>query len=250
MTSFAAIVRVTLQQLTGRKKIFGFGVLSLIPAALLFFAARAREVEGLDTDLGGLVVSPFFAVVLPVIALIMAGSALGDERRDKTLSFLVLRPISRLAIATAKTLAACTASVGFALVGTVALAVVYAATGGSINVMPAIFVGAAVMCVAYSALFVLLGNVTSRPTVIGLLYILFVENVLVDELPRLAPASPWRIGLAATIDLMPEDFPARALLGAIGELAPSAYNAFLATAVIVAVTIALGAGVLSRTDSV
>ena len=91
---------------------------------------------------------------------------------------------------------------------------------------------------------------TSRPTVIGLLYILFVENVLVDELPRLAPASPWRIGLAATIDLMPEDFPARALLGAIGELAPSAYNAFLATAVIVAVTIALGAGVLSRTDSV
>ena len=127
MTAFAAIVRVTLQQLTGRRKIFGFVLLSLIPAALLYFAARAREVEGLDTDLGGLVVSPFFAVVLPVIALIMAGSALGDERRDNTLSFLVLRPISRLAIATAKTLAACTASLGFALVGTVALAVVYAA---------------------------------------------------------------------------------------------------------------------------
>ena len=250
MTSFAAIVRVTLRQLTGGKKIIGFGLLSLIPAALLYFAARARVLDGLDTDLGGLGVSPFFAVVLPLTALILAGSALGDERRDKTLSFLVLRPMSRLAIVTAKTLAACTASLGFTLVGTVALTLVYAAAGGRINVMPAIFVGAAVVCVAYSALFVLLGNVTSRPTVIGLLYILFIENVLVDELPRLAPVSPWRIGLSTTIDLMPGDFPARALLGAIGDLPLSASNAFLATAGIVAVSISLGAILLSRTDSV
>ena len=250
MTSFVAIVRVTLRQLTGRKRVFGFGLLSLIPAGLLYFAARARLVEGLDTDLGGLGVSPFFSMVLPLTALILAGSALGDERRDMTLPFLVLRPISRLGIATAKTLAACTASLAFALVGTVALTLVYAAAGGRLNVMPAIFVGAAVVCVAYSALFVLLGNVTSRPTVVGILYIVFVENVLVDELPRIAPMSPWRIGLSATIDWMPGDFPARALLGAIGDLPLSAANAFLATGGIVVVSIALGAILLSRTDSV
>lgn len=250
MRSFVAIVRVTLQQLMGWKKILGFGLLSLTPAALLFFAARARTGAGLDTDLGGLVVSPFFSIVLPVTALILAGSALGDERRDKTLSFLVLRPISRLQIVVAKTLAASSASIVFALIGTFALALIYAVGGGGFNVIGSIFVGATVVCVAYSALFVLLGNISSRPTVIGLVYILFVENELVQELPRLAPVSPWRIGLAATLDLMPHDYPARALLGAIGELIPSFHNALLATTGILLVTITLGTAHLRKTDSV
>lgn len=250
MTSFAAIVRVTLQQLLGRKKLLGFGLLNLSPAFLLLVAARARTQGGLDTDLGGLVVAPFFSIVVPVTALILAGSALGDERRDKTLSFLVLRPIGRLQIVVAKTLAASIASIGFTLLGTIALAAVYAAAGGRLNVVGSIFTGGAVVCVAYSALFVLLGNITSRPTVVGLLYILFIENSLIPELPRLAPVSPWRIGLAATIDLMPQDYPARAILGAIGELIPSVQNAVLATTVIVLVTVALNTLLLKTVDSV
>jgi ABC-2 type transport system permease protein len=250
VTTFLAIIRVTLQHLMGRRKVLGFGLLSLTPATLLFFAARARVGPGLDTDLGAMVVSPFFSIVLPVTALILRGSALGDERRDKTLSFLVLRPISRLQIVVAKTIAASTASVAFALVGTAALALTYATGGGQPNVMPSIFAGAVVICVTYSALFVLLGNVSSRPTVIGLIYILFVENTLVQELPRLGPASPWRIGLATTIDLMPEDYPALALLGGIGELVPSWYNALLATTGILIVTIALGTLLLRKTDAV
>jgi len=250
MMPFLAIVRVTLQQLLGLKKVVGFGLLSLTPAMLLLFAARARTGAGLDTDLGGLIVSPFFSIVLPITALILAGSALGDERRDKTLSFLVLRPISRLQIVVAKTLAASTASIVFALVGTVALAVVYAMGGGRLNVMGSIFAGAAIVCVVYSALFVLLGNISSRPTVIGLVYILFIENALVSELPRLAPVSPWRIGLAAALDMTPQDYPARALLGAIGELTPSLWNALLATTAVLVVTIALGTALLRKTDSV
>jgi hypothetical protein len=66
----------------------------------------------------------------------------------------------------------------------------------------------------------------------------------------LGPASPWRIGLATTIDLMPEDYPALALLGGIGELVPSWYNALLATTGILIVTIALGTLLLRKTDAV
>jgi ABC-type transport system involved in multi-copper enzyme maturation permease subunit len=107
MTSFLAIVRVTIRQLTGRTRVLGFGLLSLLPAALVYAASRARDFDGLDTDVGGLLVAPYFAIVLPLTALIIAGAAISDERRDKTLSFLVLRPIGRLRIATAKTVAAC-----------------------------------------------------------------------------------------------------------------------------------------------
>ncbi|MBT8404791.1 MAG: ABC transporter permease [Gemmatimonadetes bacterium] len=250
MTAFVAVVRVTLLQLLGRKKLLGFGLLSLIPAALLFFAARARVGPGLDTDLGAMVVSPFFSIVLPVTALILGGAALGDERRDKTLSFLVLRPMGRLTIVVAKTVAAIGASLLFAVIGTLGLALVYAVGGGGLNVIPSVLAGATVLVVAYASIFTLLGNVTTRPTVVGLLYIVFVENAFVQELPRLAPISPWRMGLAATLDLMPDDYPARALLGGIGELVPSWTNAMLATVGIVVVSIAIGTVLLRRRDAV
>ena len=44
--------------------------------------------------------------MIPVTSLILASSALGEERGDKTLSFVLLRPIGRLKIVIAKTLAA------------------------------------------------------------------------------------------------------------------------------------------------
>lgn len=250
MTAFASIIRVTILQLTGRKRVLGFSLLSILPAGLLFAASRAREVEGIDTDLGVLAVAPFFSVVVPLTALILAGSALSDERRDKTLSFLVLRPISRLQIVVAKTLASTLVSVAFTLLGAAALCLMYVAVGGTLDVFPAIAAGATLACALYSASFVLLGSVTSKPTLVGLLYVLFLENVMVMELPRLAPGSPWRVGLAATIDLLPQHFPARALLGAIGDLAPSAPLALWATSVAVVVSVAACTVLLRRTDAV
>ena len=70
---------------------------------LLAAASRSANRGALDLELGVLLVVPLFALVIPITTLILASSALGDERRDKTLSFLVLRPISRLEIACAKT---------------------------------------------------------------------------------------------------------------------------------------------------
>ncbi len=250
MRAFLAIVRVTIRQVTGRTRALGFAALCLAPAGLLFAASRARNVEGLDTDLGGLVVTPFFAVVLPLISLILAGAALGDERRDKTLSFLVLRPLRRLEIAAGKVVAASLVAIAFALLGSLALVLTYAAVGGTLDVFPSIFLGAAVTCVLYCSVFALLGNVTSRPTLVGLLYIVFIETMLAAELPRLAPVSIWRIGLASTIDVMPQGYPARALLGAIGELPPSAVNGLVATGITAVVATAVCTVLLARTDSV
>ena len=250
MIAFAAIVRVTIRQLVGRKRAVGFGLLSLLPAGLLLAAARARELEGIDTDLGALVVTPFFSIVLPLTALILAGSALSDERRDKTLSFLVLRPIGSLQIVVAKTLAATAASTMFVVVSATVLCLSYVAVGGEINVLPSIVVGGTLACVIYCSVFVLLGNLTTRPTIVGLLYILLIENSLIDELPRISSLSPWRVGLAATIDMMPESYPARVILGAIGNLAPSMPSALGATAVTAVVAVGICTVLLSRTDSV
>ena len=250
MTPFLAIVRVTVRQLTGRARLVGFGLLSLVPAVLLFAASRSAVPAALDLELGVVLVVPLFALVIPVTTLLLASSALGEERGDKTLSFLLLRPISRLEIVSAKTFAAAVTSIGFSLLATFALSLTWVAVGGSLDVLPAIAIGAALACAMYSAVFVLIGNVLARATLVGMLYVLFFEYVMVQALPRLAGGSLWRIGLGATLATMPEHFPARALLGALGNWVPSLGSALIVAGVIAVITVGTCTVLLERTDAV
>lgn len=250
MTPMLAMVRVTIGQLTGRTRLLGFGLLSLVPAVLLAAVSRSARSSALDLELGVLLVVPFFALVIPITTLILATSALGEERRDKTLSFLVLRPISRFEIALAKCIAAAAVSIGFAVIGALALSLTWLAVGGHFDVFSSIVLGASLACVMYSAVFVLLGNVVPRATLVGLLYILFFETVMVDEFDKLASASLWRISLGATLDTMPAHFPARALLGAMGNMIPSVGSALIVTAVVAITTIGTCTILLKRTDAV
>jgi ABC-2 type transport system permease protein len=250
MTPLLAIVRVTIRQLTGRTRLIGFALLNLVPAPLLAAVSRAVDPTALDLELGVLLVLPYFALVIPITTLILASSALGEERREKTLSFLVLRPISRLEIALAKGIAAATVSIGFAVLGALAMSLAWLVVGGSFDVFPSIVLGATLASVMYSTLFVLLGNLVVRATLVGLLYILFFEMIIVDELPRLAPASLWRISLGATLDTMPTHFPARALLAALGDWVPSLGSALIVTSAVAVITIGLSTLLLHRTDAV
>jgi ABC-2 type transport system permease protein len=250
MNPTLAIVRVTVRQLTGRARLLGFGLLSMVPAMLLAAASRSAVPSSLDLELGVLLVVPLFALVIPVTTLILASSALGEERGDRTLSFLLLRPISRLQIVGAKTVAAALTSTAFALAGTLALSLVWMVVGGGLDVFPAIAIGATLACVMYSAVFVLVGNVLARATLVGLLYVLLFEYAVVDELPRLAGGSLWRISLGATLSTMPDHFPAAALLGAVGTWVPSLGSALIVATTIAVITIAVCTLLLKRTDAV
>lgn len=250
MRAFRAIFVATVRQLSDRKKVLGFGSMALAPAVLMFALSRTGQFDGLDTDLGMLVVAPFLSMIVPITALILAGAALGDERRDKTLSFLVLRPIRRVDVVAGKTMAAAAVASAFAVFGAAALVGVYASVGGDFTILPALAVGGVVVAVIYSAVFVLVGSIVARSTLIGVIYVLFVEGVMVDEISRLNTVSLWRQGLGAAMDLMPATFPARALLGPLRGTVPSVENALLLTAGVLVVTIALGTLLLRRTDSV
>ena len=250
MTPMLAIVRVTIGQLTGKARLIGFALLNLVPAVLLAAVSRSARSSALDLELGVLLVVPIFAMVIPITTLILATSALGEERRDKTLSFLVLRPISRLQIALAKSIAAAAVSAGFAVFGVLALSLVWVVVGGSFDVFLPMVLGATIACVMYSTVFVLLGNLLVRSTLVGLLYILFFESVIVDEFDKLAGGSLWRISLGATLDTMPAHFPARGLLAAMGNWVPSLGSALIVTAAVATITIGMCTVLLKRTDAV
>lgn len=250
MTPLLAIVRVTTRQLTGRIRLLGFGVFSLVPAALLAAASRSADPGATDLELGVLLVVPLFALVIPITTLILATAALGEERRERTLSFLVLRPIGRLQIVVAKTLAAAAVSTGFAVLGALALSLTWMAVGGRLDVFPSMALGATLACVMYSSVFVLLGNVLVRSTLVGLLYVLFFESVMVDNFSRLAGGSLWRISLGATLDSMPAHFPARALLAALGDWIPSLGSALIVTSAVAVVSVGICTFLLKRTDAI
>lgn len=250
MTPLIAIVRVTVRQLTGRARLLGFGLFSLGPAALLAAASRSADPSATDLELGVLLVLPLFALVIPIMTLILATAALGEERRERTLSFLVLRPISRWQIVVAKTLAAASVSTGLAVFGALALSLSWLAVGGRLDVFPSMALGATLACVMYSAVFVLLGNVLVRSTLAGLLYVLFFESVMVDNFSRLAGGSLWRISLGATLDTMPAHFPARALLAALGDWIPSLGSALMVTGAVAVVSVGICTFLLKRTDAI
>ncbi len=250
MRAFRAIFVATVRQLSDRRKVMGFATMAIAPAILMLALSRTGQFDGLDTDLGMLVVAPFLSMIVPITALILGGAAVGDERRDKTLSFLVLRPIRRVDVVAAKTAGAAAVSSGFALLGAAALVGAYAAVGGDFAILPALAVGGVVVSVIYSAIFVLVGSMVARSTLIGVIYVLFIEGVIVEEIARLHTVSLWRQGLGAAMDLMPGTFPARALLGPLRGTVPSLENALLLTAGVLGVTIAIGTLLLRRTDSV
>ncbi len=250
MTAEVAIFKITVRQLLGPKRLVGFAALSLLPTLIFYISTRGAEPDNLDFILGALLIAPFFSIVLPVMTLVVAGSALGDERNDKTLSFLVLRPISRIGIAAAKILAAAGVASLFGVIGAVGLTGTYAVMGGEASLMLAVVVGATIACVVYSALFVLLGYVASRATLLGLLYVFLFEGTLVSLLPRLATLSPWRIGTAGMADLLPDRWSTRIAEAALGDLMPTLAGATIKTAVILIVVTGFLAILLQRRDAV
>ena len=203
MTAALAITQRTSVSLLGVKRLVGFGLLELGPA-VIYLASSARVVDSdLPERIAAFALTLYFPVVVPVVATVLASSALGGERRDDTLSFLVLRPVARSAIAGAKIAGASIAVVVLNAIGALSLGLVHAAIGGSAGLVIPFVVGGAVASLVYVALFVPFGFLTERAVIVGLIFVFVFENGIVSALSGLAPWSPWRIGFSAFADLLP-----------------------------------------------
>jgi len=163
---------VVIRQLTSRGRIIALTSLALVATVAGFALGRA------DADLEAavrLVSALGFAVVIPVVALVFGGAAIGDLREDKTLVYLWLRPIGRWPIVVGAFLAAVALTAPITLVPVVAAAVLTGAGGG---IVAATVLAGLVAVVAYCALFTLLGVWLKRFIVWGLAYILIWEGFI------------------------------------------------------------------------
>lgn len=246
MKAYLAIFRVTLRQLLGGKRTIAFGLLALLPATVMWFTSRQASPATVVLRFHEAPLGISFFIVLPVVSLILGASALGDERRDGTLSFLLLRPLPRSVVVTAKLAAAWVATTG--IVGT-ALALAASIVGfraGDWSLLVPAFVAIAISALAYCSAFLALGYLTSRAVLVGLVYVFMWENGVSFASASLANVSLFRIGLSAYAAMVPRSL---TTIGEIlGSVTPGVWGAGAKAIAIAAVTTAAISSMLRRRD--
>jgi ABC-2 type transport system permease protein len=247
MRSLQAITVATVRQVLGLRRAIIFGLAAMAPALVFLLTSQALVDDAALDRFLGMIVGLYFPLLVPIVALIISASALGDERRDGTLSFLVLRPIPRSVISGSKFLGAVLVASGLNAVGGAALGIVYAVETGSWDVVLPLVVGGIVASVVYASLFVPLGFFTDRAVLIGLAFVFIFENAIVSALSGLSSISPWRLGMSAFSDLAPEEVASQLTDIGIANLSGLG-STMLRTIVVVALSIAATTLVLRRRD--
>jgi ABC-type transport system involved in multi-copper enzyme maturation permease subunit len=245
MNAQLAIIRVTLRRLITRKRMIGFILFASIPAlvVVLFASTGDRSPERLAEQYHNTTFA-ILVIALPVIAIVNATGALGDERRSHTMPFLALKPIPRWAIALSTTIASVGATLAVALVGVGLGWLVAGSTTGDWGIGQGPAMAALVTAVGYGTIFVPIGLLTRRATVIGLIYLFLWESSFANAVAALAPTSLGHIALQAYTDLAPGmDF-----VDSLGTLEPNAGKALLKVLVVALVSLAFTTWALRKRD--
>jgi ABC-2 type transport system permease protein len=248
MSAAFAIARITIRQVLGVRRLIGLGLLALAPSFILFLSTSQQTDRAALQNFIDLSAGLFYNVVIPVITLILTSASLGDERRDGTLSFLVLRPQPRWLIAVAKILGAAGSAMVICAVGGVLMATVYGLRTEFWEYVWPMIVGSLLASAAYAAIFVPLGYITERAVAIGLAYVFIWEQGIVAAVGSLATLSPWRIGYAAFAALIPVEAQRLVPEFALGTLRPGFGGSAIKAVVFLAVSVVLTSMILTRRD--
>ena len=172
--------RVILRQLTSRGRIIALTLLAMVSVVAAFALGQA-DAE-LD-DAVRLIASLGFAVVVPVVALVFGGAAIGDLRDDKTLVYFWLRPMDRWPVVVGAALAAMTLTAPITLIPLVLASVL---TGVGSGIVTGTVIAGIVAVIAYVSVFTLFGVWLKRFIVWGLAYILIWEGFIAQAGPGAA----------------------------------------------------------------
>jgi ABC-2 type transport system permease protein len=166
------IAMITVRGMLGRRR---FLLLLVLPAAFVVLAALAAAAGASPTEFGQIIVVGLgFAVVVPLVALIIGAGVLGTEIDDGTLAHILAKPVPRWQIILIKLVVA----VGATLAAVVPALFLVGVLGEGPRLGIGLAVGGVLAGVAYNAVFLALSLVSSRPVLLGLAYVLIWEGLL------------------------------------------------------------------------
>jgi ABC-2 type transport system permease protein len=169
------VYRLTLRSLFAGRRVLALAVLALVPVVAAAVFASAGEIEP-DLFWARLLQRLVIPTITAFIAVVIGGSAIGDEREDGTILYLASTPLTRLTLVLTKVAAAWTATMLLLTPALIASGVI--ALGGEADAAQIAWplVGVALAALCYCAVAAWLAMVVRRPVVIGVLYILLWEG--------------------------------------------------------------------------
>jgi ABC-2 type transport system permease protein len=185
LTSMSALYTLTIRQHLHGRRWMVMTLLYLLPAGLaVLIRATAPDAPPIFLEfLIGFFLIP--QALLPLTALVYASGIIQDEQEEQTLTYLLVRPISRWAIYLVKLLATLTTTVVLTAVFTV-LTYVTIYIGRDVGVadmakrcLTAVAING-LSVGAYCCLFGLIGLYTRRALVAGILYTAVIEGLLAN----------------------------------------------------------------------
>ena len=214
-----AILALTARQLAGSRRLWLVLALVALPllGAVLFRIADSSTPSAEFAD--GITATLVAAGILPLVMLLFGTSAFGNELGDRTLGYLVLKPVPRWRIALPKAIASVlVGGVPVAASGALAVAIVQ---NGDVPGAAATGVGLLIGATAYAAVFTWAGLATRHALIFGLVYVFIWEAVLAAYLDgiRLLSIRQYTLALIGGMDgerLQTLDLSLRASTGAIG----------------------------------
>lgn len=177
---------LTLRQLTGTRRQAILWLFAALPVALAILIRNLTD-NYLDIILGPTISLVLIPIVLPLVVAILATTALGEDVEDRTLSYIVLRPVARWQIVAAKYVAVVVlAAVPVLLLGAVTTAVAFVGDPNAdsafdyetvIKPILGVVAGLAIGIVAYSAAFMWLGLISGQALGIAIVYVFVWEGI-------------------------------------------------------------------------
>ena len=173
----AEIFRLTLRQLLGRWRVLLIVFLASLPT-LIVLLVKWQDPENAVYNqefVQGMIDAMIVGGIMPIVTMTVAAAAFGNELEDRTLYYLVLKPLSRVHIILAKLVATFVLAAPVVVAsGVVATALVGADAGAVFTVGIALLAGVA----AYASIFTWAGLITPRALSYGLVYVLVWEGIL------------------------------------------------------------------------
>ena len=171
------VLRLSLRQLAGVRRLLIVSLLTLLPVALAL-AIRFGAGDDAETDdvITGVIDAILVAGILPLVTMALATASFGNELEDKTLSYIMLKPLPRWKIALPKLIAPILVAGPLVVISGAAAAYI----GLDSGFKTPLAVGAALLVgvVAYSAVFTWAGLITTRALSFAIVYVFLWEGVV------------------------------------------------------------------------
>ncbi|MEZ4522338.1 MAG: ABC-2 transporter permease [Thermomicrobiales bacterium] len=135
--------------------------------------------------MSGVMLGIVFGTLVPIATLILATSAFRDEIDDRTMVYLVIKPISRFRIVAEKYLAVTESTVLALWFGVIGTWILISASDlpDTVEVLVAALIAVLIGVAAYGAVFVAVSLIVPRALIVGIFYALIWESLLSRFIP-------------------------------------------------------------------